>query len=147
MIRIPLEAVEIDAEGVHLLIRVRLLGHDANVVLDTGASRTVFDRETIAELSAEALMEEVENRSAGLGTTSMQSFKVLLPELTIGNTLVIENYEAAVLDLSSIKTTYEALHIPPVIGVLGGDILRNHNALISYKEMNVTFDAGHMPDH
>ena len=44
---------------------------------------------------------------------------------------------AAVLDLSTISHAYSSLNLPPVIGVLGGDILQRYKAIINYKKLHL----------
>ncbi|MDF3078238.1 MAG: clan aspartic protease [Sphingobacteriaceae bacterium] len=84
------------------------------------------------ELNGEVSIIRLSDRvSTGLGTNSMESFTVVLPEIAIG-TLVISGFEAAVIDLSSINYAYEQLGLPKVIGVIGGDILMDHKAVIDY---------------
>ena len=74
--------------------------------------------------------------STGLGTNTMESHTIILPILKIGK-LKLKNFEAAVLDLSTINQAYSALNLPPIIGVLGGDILYKHKAIISYKKLRL----------
>jgi hypothetical protein len=62
---------------------------------------------------------------------------VVCPQLQIGE-LTIENYEAPVFDLSAIKFAYEKLNLPPVIGVLGGDILMDYKGVINYQTLSLT---------
>lgn len=134
---ISLEPINIDSEGIHLLLNVYIFDQLVKLVLDTGASRTVFDLETIQSLQNQGDLKSVENLSAGLGTTTMQSFTYQLPELRIGDEFIIKEYTTAVLDLSSIKSTYAQLNMPPVVGVLGGDVLVNYNAIINYRNLTL----------
>ena len=64
----------------------------------------------------------------------MESYTFVIPSLKIGK-LKLKQFEAAVLDLSTISTAYETLNLPPVIGVLGGDILHRHGAVINYEKL------------
>ena len=44
--------------------------------------------------------------------------------------------DAAVLDISdeeAINTSYEMIKLPPIDGVLGGDLLRKYQAVLSYR--------------
>jgi hypothetical protein len=45
--RVPLELVNLHNDGFHLLVEVVVFGQSFNVVLDTGASKTVFDKTVI----------------------------------------------------------------------------------------------------
>ena len=40
---IPLQLLPIENDGFHLMVEVEINGKKANLVVDTGASRTVFD--------------------------------------------------------------------------------------------------------
>ena len=74
-----------------------------------------------------------EHLSTGLGTNSMESYTLSIPELKIG-ALSLTNYQVALLDLSMINSAYEMLEIEPILGVIGGDLLKKHNALIDYEK-------------
>lgn len=131
---IPLKLINLHDDGFHLLVEVVIFGKKFNAVLDTGASKTVLDKSTIEEyISPEELLQS-EKLSTGLGISDMESHTVVLPFLKIGK-LKLENFEAAVLDLSTISIAYKSLNLPPVVGVLGGDILYGHGAVINYEKL------------
>lgn len=133
-ITVPLDLINLHDDGFHLLVEVVIFGKKFNAVLDTGASKTVLDKTTIEKyISTEELLQS-EKLSTGLGTNSMESYTFVLPLLKIGK-LKLKQFETAVLDLSTISTAYETLNLPPVIGVLGGDILHRHGAVINYEKL------------
>lgn len=134
--KLPLELLNLQDDGFHLLVEVVVFGQRFNAVLDTGASKTVFDK-TIVEnhvQSGELLISD--KLSTGLGTNTMESHTIHLPLLKIGK-LKLRNFEVAVIDLSTISHAYETLNLPPVIGVLGGDILKRYKAIINYKKLHL----------
>jgi len=57
--------------------------------------------------------------------------------MSIGE-LKIEQFEVAVLDLSTINMAYSQLNHPEVLGVLGGDILVKYKAVIDYGNQSLT---------
>lgn len=129
-INIPLQVIDMQGDGYHLLIDVKVGRKKYKVVLDTGASKTVFDQEMLSQ--AGGIDVQSTNRlSAGLGTLSMESFTAVLPMLKLGR-LHLPDFEVAVLDLSTINQAYAQLDHPQVLGVLGGDILMQYNAIIDY---------------
>jgi len=136
---INLEILSIDEDGFHLMIKGKVNGKEAKFILDTGASRTVFDENQIIELLGHNDMQEVDKLSTGLGTSSMESKTVIIDEFKL-NDISINNYEVAVLDLQHVNQSYEKNGLPTIDGVLGGDILMNYNAVIDYsnKEMILT---------
>lgn len=134
MVTVPLTLLNLQDDGFHLLLEVIVFGHAFKAVLDTGASKTVFDKTTVETYLHENMaLKHTDMVSTGLGTTSMQSFILNVPDLQIGG-LHLKNYDVAVLDLSTINYAYEQLDIDPVIGVIGGDILTRYGGVIDYRK-------------
>jgi hypothetical protein len=71
-LQLPVEIVPIEDEGFHLVIRAAINGVDARLLVDTGASRTVFDRDRYRQFVSEISFIPDEKLSAGLGTNTMQ---------------------------------------------------------------------------
>ena len=136
---LPLELIDLEGDGFHLLVEVFVFGQSFKAVLDTGASKSAFDMEIISGLApADQIVHVPDHHAIGLGTTTMERYYVICPELRLGK-LVIKDYEAPVFDLSAIKFAYDKLNLPPVIGVLGGDILKDYHAIINYKKLEISF--------
>lgn len=137
MVTVPLTLLTLQDNGFHLLVDVVVFNKTFKTVLDTGASKTVFDKSGIQKLLGEDVeLQYTELLSTGLGTTSMQSFILKLPDLQIGD-WHLKNYDVAVLDLSAINYAYEQLEIEPVLGVIGGDILNDYGGVIDYSKMSL----------
>jgi predicted aspartyl protease len=130
---LPIKIFPIEEDGYHLKVSVSINGKIAIMILDTGASRSVFDETRIAQFVPSEKIEEHDRLSTGLGTNTMKSKKVFFDKITIGE-IEISNYEAAVLDLSHVNQSYQKLGLSPVDGVLGGDILVDYNAVIDYEK-------------
>ena len=75
IINIPLKAISIDEEGFHLYVKIKINGKSANMLLDTGASKTVFDINRISHFLKNKTdsFESFDKLSTGLGTSTMQS--------------------------------------------------------------------------
>jgi Aspartyl protease len=135
---LPLQVVDLQGDGFHLLVEVVVFGQNFKAVLDTGASKSAFDMHIISGLAPQDQIIHIPDQHAiGLGTTTMERYFVNCPELKLGD-LLIENYEAPVFDLSAIKFAYEKLDLPLVIGVIGGDILMQFNGIIDYQNLSLT---------
>ncbi len=133
---VPLELINLNDDGFHLLVEVVVFGQSFHAVLDTGASKTAFDKATVEKHKMDGILMASDKLSTGLGTNTMESHTIIIPLLKIGK-LKLKNFEAAVLDLSTINQAYSALDLPAIIGVLGGDILYSHKALINYKKLRL----------
>lgn len=131
MTSVPLQIIDLHDDGYHPLIEVILFGKAFIMVLDTGASKTAFDQTMLAEASESTFISESDRLSTGLGTNTMQSFTALISGMQIGSVL-IDDFEVAVLDLSTINIAYSQMDHPQVLGVLGGDILMKYRAVIDY---------------
>jgi hypothetical protein len=130
-ISVPFRLLNIEGDGYHIALNLRINGKAANAIIDTGASKTVFDKERITAFLKKEKLSDNERLSTGLGTTSMQSHVATLKSVSIGK-LSIRNYDSVILDLSHVNKTYTVLGLKPIDGVLGSDILEKHRAIIDY---------------
>lgn len=135
---IPFRILDIAGDGFHLMIKLYINKKLANVIVDTGASKTVFDKTRIEKFVTERKFEKHESLSSGLGTNTMQSEQVSIKRIKIGD-LEIENYRTILLDLSHVNQSYEQIGLKPVDGVLGSDILLKYNAIIDYERKILKF--------
>ncbi len=131
MVEIPLEIISLHDDGFHLLVEVFVFGQTFKAVVDTGASKTVFDKELVETFTDKSNLMLSDKLSTGLGTNSMESFTFKLPEMKLGEFLVTD-IEIAVLDLSMINLAYQKLEVGKIIGVIGGDIFMKYGAVINY---------------
>lgn len=138
-IELPINIVSIEGDGFHLIAEGCINGKTARFVVDTGASRTVFDKDRILSYIDDPEFSVKEGISAGIGGTDISSFIFNIEELSFRE-LKISSYQAVAMDLSNVNNSYAMLNIPPVDGVLGGDLLRKYNAVINYrlKKMRLT---------
>lgn len=120
------------------MINAVINGQKANLLIDTGASRSVFDIEKIKKYIGEdqILFEKNEKLSTGLGTNTMESQSVIIDELKLGD-LIIRNYQAVVLEMSHINQSYAKLNLPGIDGVMGGDLFYQYKVVIDYKRKSL----------
>lgn len=112
---------------------ISINGKSASMVLDTGASRTVFDKKGIKKFVKDSKATLHDKLSGGLGTTTMKSHKISIRQIKLGD-IKINNYETVLLDLSHVNKSYKQIGLNPVDGILGGDILHQYKATISYEK-------------
>jgi hypothetical protein len=138
-IHVPLQIIDLHGDGYHLLLEVVIQRQPFTLVLDTGASKTAFDHATYLQLADGSLIKSSDKLSTGLGTNSMSSSTAVISDMHIGE-LAINDFEVAILDLSAINNAYRQLKQPEVLGVLGGDILMMHHAVIDYPARTLSFN-------
>lgn len=138
---IPFEILNIENDGYHIIIDVELVDKKFKMVVDTGASKTVLDKETLFESGInEKELISSNILSTGLGTNDMQSHMLFLNYFAIGNWKT-KRIQVAVLDLSAINYAYRQMNFEPVIGVLGGDILQQYGGIINYKKKTLQLNS------
>lgn len=134
-IKIPLRLINLNDDGFHLLMEVVVFKKKHYAVLDTGASRSVFDK---ALLEAHLETQEMINEDINAATlfTSTTTIQAQIPTWRIGK-LKIKKYEAVAFDLQSVSQTYEQFGHPPISCIVGGDILMEYKAKIDYKKLTL----------
>ena len=131
-IEVPIQLLDIEGEGFHIMVRGMIHGKEASFLIDTGASRSVFDPKTITTFIEDIQFEKKEGMSAGVGSSDLESATFVIDRLGIG-ALEITDYEAVALDLENIHEMYGKLGLPHIDGIIGGDLLRRHKAVINYR--------------
>ena len=135
ILKIPLKTVIMDGEGCHIFIQGKINSRDANLLVDTGASKTVFDLKRIQKFvnKKKRTFESFGSNSTGLGTTTLQSHFTIVDEFCISD-LILQNYQAILLDMKHVNRSYKMLGLPPIDGVIGSDMLLKYKAVIDYEQ-------------
>src|SRR5271155_3417129 len=121
-ITIPIRILNIENDGIHLMIHAYINGKKAVMILDTGASRTVFDKTRIKRFTGDEAIRKNDKRSTGVGANDIVSHETMVRSFRLGK-LTINNYVTVLLDLSHVNESYNMLDLPTIDGVLGSDIL------------------------
>jgi predicted aspartyl protease len=129
---IDLHICDIREDGYHIFVYLKINGNYARMLVDTGASRTVFDIQALEEMQNGILLELNEDHATGLGSNAVENYIVIVDEISIGGTLKINEYQAGALDLQHVNLSYQSLGMPAIIGVLGSDILFKYDAIIDF---------------
>lgn len=136
-ISVPIILLNLQDDGFHLLVEIVAFGENGYVVVDTGASRSVFDKSLLERhiLPDENSTEPPppDTYATTLFSTSSTALATI-PILAIGK-LKIKDYIAVGLDLQSVNDTYEQFGHPRIAGILGSDILISYHAVIDYKKL------------
>lgn len=134
---IPLRAVSIAPSGLHVAVSAFINGQLANVLIDTGASQTVLDKNRIHIFSLQTEFELSDQLSKGLGTSEMESYRFSVEQFILGD-LVLEELDVILLDLKHVNGSYHQLGLTAIDMVLGGDILLRYSAVLDYGKMELT---------
>ena len=130
---IPINLIELEPDNFHIIISSFFPdGQTQNWVIDTGASKTVFDKR-LEEYYSVLEGESDEIHTAGNSEQPQEISMALLAQLQIGK-LKIENFKVALLDLSHINELYSKSTNHKICGLIGGDFLMKYKAVIDYKK-------------
>ena len=133
-ISVPLILINLQDDGFHLLVEIVVFGQKLLAVVDTGASRSVFDKSFI-----ESHVKEIEHTEEAHATTlftTSSTLQATIPKLKIGG-LILKDYETVALDLEAVNQAYEGLGHPPIAAIIGGDLLLQFHATINYRKMKL----------
>ena len=138
-ISIPLERIPIEEEGFHILVRGKINEYDCTFLIDTGASQSVFNKSLIERILDEKLFKPTptEKLSTGIGTNTLKSEFIFLESLQLGE-FYVHHLKAILIDLQHVTQAYEALELPIISGIIGGDILCKYQAIINYQSQILT---------
>lgn len=134
---IPVTLKTIDRQGCHLFVKGQLNKKRLNLVLDTGASQTVFDLKRMQELLGHGDFQELEGMSTGIGKEKLKSHAVEVLKLKIGE-LIIKKKMIVLLDLDHINTFYQSIGYPHIDGIIGCDLMRKHKAILDVGKKKLT---------
>jgi hypothetical protein len=132
-ISVPLTLINLQDDGFHLLVEIVVFGQKLFAVVDTGASRSVFDMNFIKQ---HIQIAEVEESQATTLFSTTSTIQAIIPELKISR-LRITDYSAVALELEGVNETYESLGHPTIVAILGSDILLKYQSIINFKKLKL----------
>ncbi len=136
-IEIPLILVELEDNNYHILIEAQFSDQELGKwVIDTGASKTVFD---INQNEKYRLSEDqqADIESTGIGNVKIETKTGIIANLKIGERLVPELH-VGLIDLSHLNTLYKQYTNEQILGFIGSDFLFQYKAVIDYKKLKLT---------
>ena len=131
--------VPLQEDSYHVFLDAKVNDKKIRLLLDTGASRTVLDKNYIMALDGDLNIEMNPEMATGLGSSQVENYMCELDSLELGD-LRIENWQIGLLDLSHVNQSYANVGINGIEGVLGSDILIYYNAVINYKKKSLVLD-------
>ncbi len=140
-IELPLEIVELEEHNYHLMLKSRLSnGDEAWWIVDTGASKTVFDRNQGQYFSLVDNTSRQQYQSAGINEGMVETKVGNISKIQFGQ-IKIKNLKVALIDLKHVNEIYQRYHDKHVAGLLGSDVLANYGCQIDYLNKSITFQT------
>lgn len=137
--KINLTILEIDGGGTHIAVKCRINGKKTVLLIDTGASNSVFDSESDIFLSSE--MKSVDDNGMGSGFNSElpQLVRGKIESIKLGR-MEIKNLNVFFTPMNHINNLYKKLKLPRITGILGSDLLLEYNAIVDFGKRIVFFE-------
>jgi hypothetical protein len=139
--KIDLVVEALEKNTYHLFINLTINGIACRLLLDTGASKTVFDSERVLRFVNSKKVKANESKSVGLGVSEMETHVTVLKKIQFGK-FKMKKMEVAVLPIGHVNGTYQQLGFPEIDGVLGSDFLMKYDAVIDYGKKVVKLSWG-----
>ncbi|MCC8174111.1 MAG: aspartyl protease family protein [Odoribacter sp.] len=137
-ITVPIELLELEENSFHILVPASINGSIGDLIIDTGASVTVADKNIFSnmeELEMEARMVE----SRGI-TGAIEEVKILKNiDFKIGETQLEKFNQLAIIDMEYINQMYHQAKERKIMGLLGSDFCVVYKAIINYKKKIMEF--------
>jgi predicted aspartyl protease len=140
----PMQILSIMPDSEHLMVTLKVRKQKANMLIDTGASSTIFDLNLFKQFYPyeSSQLERTDQPSAGIANDAQNFGAALIPELCIGP-VKMTNYEMLLIDLEHINSLYSKLDLPPIDGLLGNDLLFKLKASLSFKSHSLRLPFPH----
>ena len=136
--QLPFRLLDIEGDGFHVMIEGKINGMEARFLVDTGASRSVFDPQVITRFVENPTFEKKLGITAGVGGSDLESSTFIIDSLSFGD-IEIRHYEAVALDLENVHETYQKLGLPAIDGIIGGNLLYRLKATLNYRLRKIRF--------
>jgi hypothetical protein len=136
-VTIPFEIVELEHQSSHSIINATYRGNTFVLIMDTGASRSVLDKNFS---DSEKLKTDIESpKNSHTVNSEISDFgSVIIPELKIGNKS-LRNILFTLIDIDYINKIYSDIGRIKISGLLGNDFFLKHKAVIDYEKKKITF--------
>ena len=139
MAKIPLELIELEHHNYHLLVQARFEdGEKGYWIIDTGASKTVFDKglkQYYYEIEADF---DEEYQSAGISEGMVETSVGAIRQVAFGD-LKLKDQKVALIDLGHVNDIYRKYRDVRICGLLGSDLLKKYQCVIDYKYETISF--------
>jgi hypothetical protein len=139
MIILPLELIELEEENFHLVLKGKLgNGKEVFWIIDTGASKTVFDSNLEDCYKPVKQNDHEQYQSAGISVGMVETRVGCIEKLRLGK-LKIRKLKVALIDLSHVNEIYRKYRDIQIAGLLGSDVMKVYGCQIDYNTATITF--------
>lgn len=138
-LKLPLEIVEISPASYHIFIECIVNDEKKEILVDTGASQTVFDLRFYQEsIVPENVQMELLTSGIAPGAPDARPGKLR----NFGfETCIWENIDALFMDLTHVNSLYQQFIPKDIAGLIGSDFLVKTRAELNYRKRLLIIDT------
>lgn len=128
----------IEPQSFHPILRAKIGTQAVDLVIDTGASKSCFDINTMKRIQKNLI--EISNEGdvkAGIGSSDFEAASSVIKDFEVG-ALKLKRYPAVLLSLDHINAAYSDAGFKSVQGMLGCDFLKRFKAVIDFETRTMT---------
>ena len=129
--KIKLSLIKLDDSSFHIIAEGRINNVYLNLIVDTGASMSVFDSEYLKEHVPAMEGKQELIHSAGISAEKIETIRSVAETFVIGN-LVMHQYPLMLINMSRINGLYSKYTGKTVHGLIGSDFLYSMKAVIDF---------------
>ena len=139
MAKIPIELIELEQHNYHLLVKGKFEdGEFGYWIIDTGASKTVFDKSLDKYYNIIDADSDEEYQSAGISEGMVETTVGQIRDLAFGK-LKLKDHKVALINLDHVNEIYKKYRDLRICGLLGSDLLKKYQCVIDYKYETISF--------
>lgn len=135
---IPLEYYAVPGSAGYFICKAQYQKNTLNLVIDTGASVTVLDRNRILQIQPHLITQASEKNILGLGWHTGSALQALIPEIRLAHK-VLHQMDVVLLDFNPINQKMAVWEMPRLDGLLGNDVLLQMGAIINLPNRRIEF--------
>lgn len=134
-ISLPIELIELEDKSFHILVKAEINGHSGDMIIDTGASVTVIDKNLLQGIEEE---EEILNIKSGGISGDIDEVKIIKIDSLRFAGYEFDEKKMATINMDYINNLYEQTLQRRIIGLLGSDFCVKYKAVINYEKRTLT---------
>ncbi len=131
--KISFKVCELEGGGAHILVKTIVNKCKSYLLIDTGASNSIFDINNQIFVDNEYDIEGDVNQASGFNS-EIQNIKLgNIENLSIGY-FRVKNLQTLFTSLEHVNSLYQKMKLPKILGIIGSDFLIKYNAIINFEE-------------
>lgn len=130
---VPIKLVKLEEDSYHILVSGKINDRDCILIVDSGASKTVFDinLKEIKLFDDDNQTDKSKWHSAAINSEIIDTQHGVLKKFQLGD-ISISKFHTVLICLSHINKLYKEYNDMKIDGLLGSDFLVKHKAIIDY---------------